>query len=168
MRWVTLIAALSAVVALLATSELFRRHRLPAACCSSVMAAICLLAPSLHIIVPDIDALWLSRSVARALEIEFGEKWHAKVGIAVSGYEEPSIVFALGTNTKLISPSAAAEHMRATDCAAAVINAELKENFLEHLDVQDASVSQIAVVRGFNYTKGQWTTLHIYVKDKHC
>jgi 4-amino-4-deoxy-L-arabinose transferase-like glycosyltransferase len=166
--WPTLVTALLAAIVSLATFELFRRRRLPAACFSSLVAAVCLLAPSLQAIVPGMDAMWLSRSVGRALELQFSGKPHLKPVIAVSGYEEPSIVFALGTNTKLISPAAAAEHMRERDCAAAVITAELRETFIKHLALPDDSVREVASIRGFNYTKGQWTTLRLYVKDKHC
>jgi 4-amino-4-deoxy-L-arabinose transferase-like glycosyltransferase len=121
-------------------------------------AAALLWASGFALILPRIDALWLSRSAAALVN----DQNRVLRPVVVAGYAEPSLVFLLGTATKLTGgPEAAA------------ILAKLPETLILVSDREDAafrgvlqkdgiSVDALGQVSGLDYSNGRAMTLTLY------
>jgi hypothetical protein len=83
--------------------------------------------------------------------------------VAVAGYGEPSLIFALGKDTR-IGDAASAARVLATEprCALALIADASAGEFGAALAAAGQAPRPLGSVRGFNYTKGQWIELTLY------
>jgi hypothetical protein len=75
----------------------------------AAILALLALAPAAAFVGPSLDRLWLSRSAADLVRANTAPN----AAIAVSGYDEPSLVFLLGTATKIVPGDAAARFLMA-------------------------------------------------------
>lgn len=110
-------------------------------------------------VAPRLDSLWLARTTAEMVSAHAGNK---RGPIAVAGYSEPSIVFALGTNTMLIDGKAAADALAEHRAALAVIEQREESAFLAEVRARGADVRPLAETSGLNYSRGQKTVLRLY------
>jgi hypothetical protein len=142
------------------------RNRLVEAAIAAVLLAALILAPALHVIMPNADGLWLSRSVARAVE-RYGESISGLPPVvAAAGYHEPSLVFLCGTATKLVKAPQAALHLRQNQTGLALIRDGNDDLFHKTLSTSNGSVRLLERIKGFNYTKGKRMTLNLYGRSK--
>jgi len=114
------------------------------------------------VLAPRLEPLWLSQRVARAL---YGEGLDPRNGVtpgpvAVAGYGEPSLVFALGTATQLTDASGAAEAI--ADGRPAVVEQRVDNDFRAALAARGLRARQAAIVSGVNYSDGDDERLVIY------
>ena len=156
----TLWPAGAAIALLILPVKKALRGRLVEAAVSAVILAALILAPTLHLIIPNADGLWLSRSVARAVERHSGSS-PAPV-IAAAGYHEPSLVFLCGTETKLVRVREAALHLRQNLDGLALVREKEDDRFHRALSGFNGSVKLLESIKGFNYTKGKRLTLNLY------
>lgn len=138
------------------------RGRFAEAAFAAVLMEALILAPTLHIILPNTDGLWLSRSVARAVERYSQSASGLPPVIAAAGYHEPSLVFLCGTETKLVGAHEAALHLRQSTNGLALVRDKVNDVFQEALSGFNESVHLLEKIHGFNYTKGKWITLNLY------
>ena len=138
------------------------RGRLLEAAIATILLGALILAPTLQVIIPNMDELWLSRSVARAVEHHRGSAGDPTPVIAAAGYHEPSLVFLCGTETKLVSAHEAALYLRKNPKGLAVVREKLDGEFLEAISNPNGSVKLLERVEGINYTKGKKMTLNLY------
>ncbi|MEF9426244.1 MAG: glycosyltransferase family 39 protein [Candidatus Mariimomonas ferrooxydans] len=103
------------------------------------------------LLVPEMKTPWLSRQISEKLP-----PGHHQV--AIVGYHEPSIVFLLGTDTKLAGVEQAVQHLLEHPDNIAIISEKYRESFLERVPHARA----IADIRGFNYNKGKYIDLIFY------
>ena len=136
-------------------------HLLEAAISAILLEAL-ILAPALHIIIPNVDGLWLSRSVARAVEHHSGSTGNPTPIIAAAGYHEPSLVFLCGTGTKLVGTSEAASYLRHNPKGMALVRETLDAEFHKAISSPSNPVKLLERIHGFNYTKGKQMTLYLY------
>ena len=99
----------------------------------------------------------LSQAVARASQ-------GSAPSVVVSGYREPSLVFLLGTKTKLAGPKDAAKHLASEDKALAIIDSRDEEAFLDHIQSFGVTVESLETVTGVNYSRGDDVELRVYRK----
>lgn len=114
------------------------------------------------VLAPRLEPLWLSQRVARALH---GEGLDPRNGVtpgpvAVAGYGEPSLVFALGTPTQLTDASGAADAI--ADGRPAVVEDRVDKDFRAALAARGLRARQAAIVPGVNYSDGDDERLVIY------
>lgn len=111
---------------------------------------------------PGLAPLWSSARVARILESErlLPRQGMAPSPVAVAGYAEPSLVFALGTPT-LLGNSADAAQAIAT-FRPAVVEAAEEQAFRAALDARGLEVRMVRQVSGLNYSNGRPVRLRIY------
>ena len=138
------------------------RGRLLEAAIGTILLEALILAPTLHSIIPNTDGLWLSRSVAKAVERHRGSVRGPTPVIAAAGYHEPSLVFLCGTGTKLVGPSEAASHLRQNPQGLALVREKLDGEFHKAVSGPEGSVKLLERIYGFNYTKGKEMTLYLY------
>ncbi len=82
--------------------------------------------------------------------------------ITTAGYHEPSLVFALGTETLLFSPSDAAFFLAEADDGLALIERRSDAEFRAKANAIGLEVVSIRTVTGFNISRGQDMTIYFY------
>ncbi|WP_308238032.1 hypothetical protein [Phenylobacterium sp. J426] len=114
-------------------------------------------------LVPRLDPLWTSARVGRAMaDLRLlPRQGVAEAPVAVAGYAEPSLVFALGTPTELFGPAEAAQAI--AENRPAIVEAREEAPFREHLAARGVTVREVARVDGLNYSKGDEVTLRVYM-----
>jgi 4-amino-4-deoxy-L-arabinose transferase-like glycosyltransferase len=111
-------------------------------------------------LLPNLDVLWPSRLVAEAVQA------HADCPaprLASTGYDEPSLVFLLGTETVMTEPAQAAAFL-ADDpaCRFALISEENRADFDAGARKNAVATEILAQFDTFNYSKGAWLRLTLY------
>lgn len=155
---------LVSAIAASGTAVLFAREMLKfqyvRAAAIAIVGTALVLSPALQWILPNTNALWLSRGVA-----DQAHK-HTPAGLPIrlasAGYYEPSLVFLLGTQTLLTSSSQAALFLRQQPNGLALIGAAEDEEFRRIVRRFKFPVAELATIQGFNYTLGKNTTLRLY------
>jgi 4-amino-4-deoxy-L-arabinose transferase-like glycosyltransferase len=111
---------------------------------------------------PSLQPLWVSNRVAAAVKRAGLDPRNGVTPgpIAVAGYEEPSIVFLLGTRTELGAGEMAAAAI-SEGRPAVVERRELRE-FQEALKAQEARAALAGEVQGLDYSKGKPVDLFLY------
>lgn len=154
-------AAATVLMIFLTSWQAFRGRLIEAASAAVILAAL-ILAPTLHAIMPEVEGLWLSRSVARAVQRHGESVDSSPPVVAAAGYHEPSLVFLCGTDTKLVNAVQAALHLREKPNGLALISARKDDLFHKTLSNSKGSVKLLETIKGFNYTKGKRLTLNLY------
>jgi hypothetical protein len=111
---------------------------------------------------PALAPLWISeRAAARLDAADIDPRNGVTPGpVAVTGYEEPSLVFALGTRTQLTDAEGAAEAI--SRGRPAIVEARQVAAFKKGLLAYDTSARLVAHVTGLNYSKGKPVDLFLY------
>ena len=78
-------------------------------------------------------------------------------------YTEPSLVFLLGTGTKLTDAPGAAEHLlRDPACGLALVGAEQRDAFLALMKDAKVAPAELDRISGLNYSTGKRLDLILY------
>ncbi len=125
----------------------------------AAVMALLVLAVGFEFVAPVLDALWLSRSAA-ALIANAGVP--RSMPVAVAGDAEPSLVFLLGTKTKLVSPDAAADYLATTPAARALVETRSETTFMAVLATHNLKPRALGTVAGLDYSNGHGTRLTLY------
>ncbi len=128
-------------------------------------ACVLLYAGILQLELPALDALWIAPRAARLLRQAWPADNPAGNGLAVAGYAEPSLVFLTGTHTQLLfnGPSAARALRQGTASAVLVAGTELA-SFQAMAASLGVRVRRVGEVDGFNYSRGRWVRLVLFVE----
>jgi 4-amino-4-deoxy-L-arabinose transferase-like glycosyltransferase len=155
--WLIALVCIFAGLGLGALIAYLRRAQLAAAACA--FASVLVLYPTLTLgVAPRLDQLWVSPRAATAA------KQLAKPGDpppALAGYDEPSLVFLLGTETRQTDGRGAAE-AGAAQGGLALVDDNEQSAFLAHLAELEADANQVGSVSGFNYSRGRRVHIRIY------
>jgi len=109
---------------------------------------------------PGLSELWLG---PRAAALVTAQRSCDDTPVAVAGYGEPSLIFALGKDIRIGDAASAARVLAAEPrCALALIAAASAGEFGAALAAAGHAPKPLGSVRGFNYTKGQWIELTLY------
>jgi len=160
------IMAFLAALSIVATGAFFVRQRawLKAALAVSVCAAI-LYGLLMQFIIPRLDTIWLSpRLAAQIAQLRSGRDG---IPVVVTGFQEPSLVFLLGTDTRFATGEGAARYLlaeRNTDQRPlAIVEKNDLPSFAEvfHQATIDPP-EQVGNVAGLNYSNGHWKDFTLY------
>ncbi len=115
------------------------------------------------VFVPRLDPLWLSARLERAMADNrlLPRQGIAEAPVAVAGFAEPSLVFALGTDTELDGPVEAA--VAIADSRPAIVEAREEPAFRAALKALGGRAEEVARIEGLNYSKGDPMMLRVYV-----
>jgi 4-amino-4-deoxy-L-arabinose transferase-like glycosyltransferase len=108
-------------------------------------------------VLPGLDRLWLSRAAAALVA---GHPPGAGAPLVAVGYSEPSLVFLLGTDLRLVTPRGAAEAL-AGGGEALVSNRE-DAMFRQALGARGLAVQPVGQVPGLDYSNGERMVLTLY------
>jgi 4-amino-4-deoxy-L-arabinose transferase-like glycosyltransferase len=161
-------AGLAGVLALAAgvagAIMLFARRPLPA------LAATAILGVAAHGAIvaglaPRLTPLWLARNVADGMDrMGLNPRGGLAPGpVTVVGFAEPSIVFALGTETELGDVGDAVEAI--SEGRPVVVEQAAAPAFERALAAAALKATQVSVVAGLDYVDGRAALLHIYRSD---
>jgi 4-amino-4-deoxy-L-arabinose transferase-like glycosyltransferase len=159
------VAALPAVLLAasgLAGAWLLLRGRPVRAATAAIVAGAAGHAALVAGLAPRLQPLWLSARTAAALERAklLPSQGIADAPVAVTGYAEPSLIFALGTSTELGTPQEAAEAI--AENRPAVVESRDDAAFRAALKADGAQALLVGQVQGLDYSNGRRMTLRIY------
>ena len=155
--WWFLPPALVALAAGWAPVAALWRNRPQAAWPLAVAAAVLTYGAVFAVVLPRLDRLWISRTVAQCLP--------AGTPLAAAGFHEPSLVFLMGTTTKLTDGAGAAQFLAETPDAAALVEQAAEPDFAAALATLGRSAQVIASFDGFNYSRGHAARLSLWRLD---
>ncbi len=122
------------------------------------VAACLVTGPVFQSVLPSLRPLWVSRHVAEIVAQKGGSPSPVVVSV---GFHEPSLVFLLGTRTRLVEAPAAAEMLRRNSGAYLLVTGREWPSLHRELEKRKISVKVVAKFRGINYSKGRWRTFYL-------
>jgi len=154
-------AAIAAAAVLAALWHLLWQERARASLGNAgiaLLVGLLVLAPAFALVLPRLDAIWLSRAAAVLVATERlpGET------VVSTGYTEPSLVFMLGTGTGLVAPGVAAADLVDGKAKLALVADRQDPDFAAALKAAGRAARPFGAVRGFDYSNGRWITLRLY------
>ena len=128
----------------------------------AVGAALLVAITFFGIIAPSLRPLFPSATIARVLPADDCEY---RV-IAAAGYHEPSLVFLLGTNTKLTDGAGAADLLRGGYCRFALVEAREQRAFAQRAEAIGLRYTLGPRIEGYNTNNGHQLSISIYRAGK--
>jgi 4-amino-4-deoxy-L-arabinose transferase-like glycosyltransferase len=121
-------------------------------------AAFLMIPIAFAIILPSLDSLSISREAATLA----AARGFAGQRISAAGYGEPSLVFLLGTGTRLVAADQAAVDIADGTSAAALVNEADDAAFRRALQARGRDAQELGRISGLNYSNGRRVTLLLY------
>lgn len=150
----TIPAAIGIVLATLLPAALAWQGRAATAALALALTAAATFPVVYQGVLPGLDRLFLSRGAAKIV---------ATVGsdgpVASAGYSEPSLVFLLGTQTRLLDGAGAAGHLADNRRTLAVVSDRELPAFMAAATERKLEIEEFGRVDGLNYSRGKPTTL---------
>lgn len=114
-------------------------------------------------VAPRLEPLWVSARLEAALDAArlLPRQGVAEAPVEVAGYAEPSLVFALGTDTGLRGADDAA--LAIAGERPAIVEGREAEAFRKALASRGVRAVEVARVPGINYSRGDDVDLRVYV-----
>lgn len=114
---------------------------------------------------PRMQPLWLSERIEQAMARAqlLPDQGIADAPVTVTGYAEPSLVFALGTPTEIAGPEDAAQAI--SEHRPAVVEQRQDAAFRAALPAFRAHAHIVGTIKGLDYSDGKKMTLRIYQAD---
>ncbi len=110
-------------------------------------------------VLPRVQGLWLSR---QATEMITAYRPSSRSPVVTAGYAEPSLVFLVGTETRLTGGAGAAQFLAQHPDGVAVVASDQDDLFRAQAAASGLSVQALDRRRGYNYSRGRWMTLALY------
>jgi 4-amino-4-deoxy-L-arabinose transferase-like glycosyltransferase len=125
----------------------------------AAVGSLCMVFAVLGVVVPLMRPVFPSRSIAELLSITDCRN----PIIAAAGFHEPSLVFLIGTHTRLVDGSGAAEVLRGGECRFAVIESRQERAFAQRAEQIGLRYRLSGRVEGgFNINGGKSVNFAIY------
>lgn len=163
--WPSLIPAAAAIGAAIAAGGWCLKGRTAQAAWLGVIAAVAVLGPLRQWVIPDLDALWLSRAVAAAVAARPQAHDGGSAAVAAVGYGEPSLIFLLGPRTRIVDPGGAAGFLSANPQGLVVASGEWAEAFKTAARRDGLRVRELWSTRGIDYSKGRRISLELFARE---
>lgn len=110
-------------------------------------------------IVPALSTVWITEGIAEAAE---RQGWNGTSPVVSVAYDEPSLVFRLGTDTRFTDIAGAAARFTSEPGVLAIVNGIYRDTFEQVVRDRGQDVEAFASVRGLHYSKGRWITVWLY------
>jgi len=129
-------------------------HSLLRAMVASILLAISIYA----VIVPSLGTAFPSAAMARIVR----DANCGRAQVATAGYQEPSLVFLIGTDTSMVDGTDAAEFLRPGGCRFALVEARHERAFLRRADAIGLRYAPPQRFDGYNYSTGRAISIAVY------
>jgi len=123
-----------------------------------LVGSLGMAAPVFQSVLPSLDPLWISREVAAAV----GVSDRTRAIVASVGYHEPSLVFLLGTDTKLTDLKEVINLLENQKITHVLIPDGKCKKLISETQKRGIYLRRLKIIRGFNYSKGKWMTLCLF------
>jgi len=153
-----ILAVVLAVIAAKAVTTRDAREGAEGGFLTVLVAALVLYLAVYQLLLPQMRAVWISERLA-AIAAESG---CPAANIASVPYQEPSLVFLVGTQIKYIGPEASADLLKQGGCALAFIDKRMQPRFERRAQALDLKYSALATVEGFTYNGGRPIAITVY------
>ena len=154
------LTALAAAPLMGATILLLRRAQTRGAIACAAAAAFIVFASVYSLQLPRLQTVWLSPRIAAA--VENASRCPHKT-LATVPYNEPSLVFLVGTDTKFVDVRGAAQHLLDDPaCGLALVGVNESVEFLSLTAAAGMQPPEVARIRGVNYSYGKPVELILY------
>lgn len=144
--------------AVIVAAALAWRRRIFAATATALCAALILYGVAGFGTAAHLQDLWLSQRLYEAVE---RHKSPGEAPVVLGGYREPSMVFLLGTHTRLANGEVAA-NIVASRGGLVLVEKKQLPSFLETLRARGASAQALQEVDGINYSRGKRVEVTLY------
>ncbi|WP_431281893.1 ArnT family glycosyltransferase [Humitalea sp. 24SJ18S-53] len=129
------------------------------------LAAVLLVVPLYWVVLagvlPRLEAPWLAPRVATVMQRVAPGLPSEKFGVV--GHHEPSLIFAMGSGTRLLRDgAAAAEFLGGAPGRVVAVNDRQETAFRAEAVRLGLEVTVLGEVSGLNYVRGRWLTLMLY------
>lgn len=151
------VAAAGALFGLVAFILYLRRSAILATLVAT-LAVLALYPAITTLAAPRLDQIWVS---PRAADLIASHHQPGDPPPALAGYTEPSMMFLLGTETRLTDGGGAAE-IGVQEGGLALIEDRERPAFLAHLAEVEGDATPIDALDGFNYSRGKKVHLTLY------
>ena len=145
------------VLATVLAASLVFMGRYEMAVFAALLTSLVTWPPILIRVAPVLDRLWVSHNVAQLVDT-----LAVRGPIASAGFGEPSLVFLLGTQTKLTDGTGAATFLAAHKDSVVVIAAVENQAFLTQAGSLGLNPKPLGEVHGLNYSRGKPVDLTVY------
>jgi len=125
----------------------------------AMMASIFIAITVYAITFPQLPSLFPSALIAE--EIRAADCERPRVA-STSGYQEPSLVFLLGTETRFTDGAGAADFLRSKPCHFALIDPRSERNFVQSAESMGLRYSLVRRVQGYNISAAKPISLSIF------
>lgn len=147
-----------AVVLLWWAALAFHRVGIEGAFLTALAGALVLYLAVWQVMLPQVRALWISEHLAAVAK----EQGCPAANIASVPYQEPSLVFLVGTDINYGSPAEAAALLKKGGCALAFIGDKMASAFETQASALDLKYNAVATIAGFTYNGGRPTTITVF------
>jgi len=155
--WLIVWVAIGAVIGI-AALVLLLRHKNTMALACAVLTALVLYPALTAATAPQLSTIWVSSRAAAAYA---KDRRPGDPPPILAGYAEPSMIFLLGTQTRVTGGSTAAE-VEAGEGGLALIEDSERESFLSRLASLGGRAVKVDEVSGLNYSRGRRVHLTFY------
>lgn len=158
--WAAMIGAFGALLLIGYTVACFVKDNMQRASIVAIGAAIVVYLELFVILIPGLSSEWLSGKVAQTVQLL---KPCENSIVASASYSEPSLVFLVGKETKLINPELTAQFLKTNQaCGLALVDQRDEKHFMEYLDKEGLIVKQLGRIHGLNYSNGKQLDLGLF------
>ena len=159
--WISILVLPAALLLLWAVLRVARRGDYGRAALLGAVLAVLPYAATLEGVAPRLLPLW----IAPRLEALLAERAPGLPASAfgITGHGEPSVVFAVGTETNLLRTGMdAARFLAGAPGRVAAVGNRAEADFRREAASIGLAPKEIGIVTGLNYTRGRWVTLILY------
>ncbi len=133
-------------------------HSLLRAVVASILLAIAIYA----VIVPSVGPAFPSAALARIVR----DADCKPAQVVTAGYQEPSLVFLLGTETGMVDGTDAAEFLRAGGCRFALVEGRHERAFQRRADALGLRYAPPQRFEGYNLSSGRAVSISVYRSER--
>ena len=117
---------------------------------ASTAAAVIIFGLIFELALPQLKSLWPAEIMRKIID----SHGLANVPVAITGYHEPSVVFNLGTDTKLTDINGVVSHISSNPETIAIVPLGQADELQRQLS-QEVRLNTLGEINGFNYSKGK-------------
>ncbi|EUK17996.1 ArnT family glycosyltransferase [Commensalibacter papalotli (ex Servin-Garciduenas et al. 2014)] len=158
--WAAIIGAVGVLLLIGYTVVCILKYNMQRASLVAIGAAIIVYLELFVILIPGLSSEWLSGKVAQTVNLL---KPCENSVVASASYSEPSLVFLVGKETKLINVELTAQFLKENQtCGLALVDQRDQKKFMDFLDKDGLTVKELGRVHGLNYSNGKQLNLGLY------
>lgn len=161
---INLVPAVAALVVAVAGIRWARSGRITRTLWASIAGTVAIYPIVFKILLPQLNALWLSERARDAIARDFGGTGRPVIAV---GYREPSLAFLLDRPVAMLDRKAASDFLGEHRNAIVLADGPGEAAIKRVATLRGISLREVWSFTGFNYTKGERTRLALLECDNH-